>query len=96
MEQKDDWSFRRSNWFKAVEKECKNVKENVGLLDMTAFAKCRIKGPGAEEFLDKLVANKLPKKVGRINLCHALNTNCLLYTSPSPRDVEESRMPSSA
>ncbi len=74
MEQKDDWSFRRSNWFKAIEKECKNVKENVGLLDMTAFAKCRIKGPGAEEFLDKLVANKLPKKIGRINLCHALNT----------------------
>ena len=24
------------------------------------------------------------------------NENCLLYTSPSPRDVEESRMPSSA
>ena len=25
-----------------------------------------------------------------------VNNNCLLYTSPSPRDVEESRMPSSA
>ena len=25
-----------------------------------------------------------------------LHKNCLLYTSPSPRDVEESRMPSSA
>ena len=24
------------------------------------------------------------------------DTDCLLYTSPSPRDVEESRMPSSA
>ena len=24
------------------------------------------------------------------------DTGCLLYTSPSPRDVEESRMPSSA
>ena len=24
------------------------------------------------------------------------NNSCLLYTSPSPRDVEESRMPSSA
>ena len=24
------------------------------------------------------------------------NSSCLLYTSPSPRDVEESRMPSSA
>ena len=26
----------------------------------------------------------------------SLSTTCLLYTSPSPRDVEESRMPSSA
>ena len=26
----------------------------------------------------------------------ALYGTCLLYTSPSPRDVEESRMPSSA
>ena len=26
----------------------------------------------------------------------AQSLNCLLYTSPSPRDVEESRMPSSA
>ena len=25
-----------------------------------------------------------------------LSNDCLLYTSPSPRDVEESRMPSSA
>ena len=27
---------------------------------------------------------------------HYKVTACLLYTSPSPRDVEESRMPSSA
>ena len=27
---------------------------------------------------------------------HPNNKSCLLYTSPSPRDVEESRMPSSA
>ena len=26
----------------------------------------------------------------------AVHNGCLLYTSPSPRDVEESRMPSSA
>ena len=41
---------------------------------MSAFAKCRISGPRAEEFLDNLVANKIPKKNGRVNLCHALNT----------------------
>jgi dimethylglycine dehydrogenase len=70
----DDWSFRRSKWFEHIGNECKNVAENVGLLDMSAFAKCRISGPGSEAFLDSLVANKLPKKIGRTNLCHALNT----------------------
>ena len=30
------------------------------------------------------------------NLGTRVYLNCLLYTSPSPRDVEESRMPSSA
>ena len=31
-----------------------------------------------------------------ISMLCGLPTPCLLYTSPSPRDVEESRMPSSA
>ena len=30
------------------------------------------------------------------NSKEALNTTCLLYTSPSPRDKRQSRMPSSA
>ena len=33
---------------------------------------------------------------GTDNYNKALLKDCLLYTSPSPRDVEESRMPSSA
>jgi len=74
MDQQDDWSFRRSKWFTAIEKEVANVTRNVGLLDMTAFAKCRVSGPGAEAFLDSFVANRLPQKVGGLSLCHALNT----------------------
>ena len=69
----DHWSFRRSRWFEAVGAECRNVRDNVGLLDMTAFAKARVSGPGARDFLDRLVANRLPR-VGRIALTHALNT----------------------
>jgi dimethylglycine dehydrogenase len=41
---------------------------------MTAFAKCRISGPCAEAFLDGLIANRLPKAIGRVGLVHALNT----------------------
>jgi len=68
----DDWSFRRSKWFEHVGNEVRNTTENVGLLDMSAFAKCRISGPGAEAFLDSMIANKLPKAIGRVGLVHAL------------------------
>ncbi|MEM9027586.1 MAG: FAD-dependent oxidoreductase [Pseudomonadota bacterium] len=70
----DDWSFRRSAWFAHVGDECRNVMNNVGILDMSAFAKARVSGPGAEAFLDRLLANRLPKTVGRVGLLHALNT----------------------
>ncbi|MYA36042.1 MAG: FAD-dependent oxidoreductase [Gammaproteobacteria bacterium] len=73
MPQEDDWSFRRSRWFEAVRREVDNVTRNVGLLDMTAFAKCRVSGPGAEDFLNWFVANSVPKQVGRLCLAHALN-----------------------
>ncbi len=74
VKQEDAWSFRRAPYWKHVGEECRNVTENVGLLDMTAFSKFYVSGPGAEAFLENLVANKLPKKVGRIALCHALNS----------------------
>jgi len=69
---RDSWSFRRSGWFEHVGNEVRNVTQNCGLLDMSAFAKCRIEGPGAEAFLDRLVANRLPAKAGRVGLVHAL------------------------
>ena len=74
VEPVDDWSFRRSRWFEHVGRECRNVAANVGLLDMTAFAKCRVSGPGAEGFLDRLVANRVPARSGPVRLVHALNT----------------------
>ena len=37
----------------------------------------------------------LPKGATKIGK-YSMTKDCLLYTSPSPRDVEESRMPSSA
>ena len=46
--------------------------------------------------------NTMDQEIGRLlhksnkQVILAVNKVCLLYTSPSPRDVEESRMPSSA
>ncbi|MGI9384288.1 MAG: GcvT family protein, partial [Methyloligellaceae bacterium] len=75
VDPKDIWSFRRTNYFEHVGNECRHVQEHVGLLDMTAFAKFEVSGPGAEDWLDGLVANRLPRRTGRLGLCHMLSEN---------------------
>jgi dimethylglycine dehydrogenase len=69
---REKWSFRRSNYFEHVGNECRHVAEHVGLLDMTAFAKFEVSGPGAADWLNGLFANQIPKNTGRIALCHML------------------------
>ena len=44
----------------------------------------------------KWVNDTVSSGVGNLNQVLTEGNTCLLYTSPSPRDVEESRMPSSA
>ncbi|MDB6046097.1 MAG: dimethylglycine dehydrogenase [Gammaproteobacteria bacterium] len=72
VERKDRWSFRRSNYFEHVGNECRRMRERVGVIDLTPFTKHEVTGPGAEAWLDGLVANKVPTRLGRIALCHAL------------------------
>ena len=65
-----------------------SVSDHVADL-IVAWLTGRLDGEGAA-LLD--VGVLVPLVVGGIGL----DNGCLLYTSPSPRDVEESRMPSSA
>jgi len=69
----DRFSFRRSNWFPHVAEEVKALREQVGLIELSSFAKFEVSGPGARRWLDSLLANRLPAKVGQIRLCHILN-----------------------
>ncbi len=70
----DSRSFRRGAWWQHAVDEAKAIRENVGLIDATAFTKHIVKGPGATAFLDWFTTNKLPR-VGRINLTYALTTH---------------------
>jgi dimethylglycine dehydrogenase len=72
VERKDQWSFRRSNYFPHVGTESTSLRRSVGVIDLTPFTKHEVTGPDAESWLDSLVANKVPTKIGRIALCHAL------------------------
>ena len=69
---REKWSFRRSNYFQFVGDECRNVHDNVGLMDMSAFAKCEVSGPGAESWLNSILTNRAPKTTGRVTLSYLL------------------------
>jgi dimethylglycine dehydrogenase len=69
---REKWSFRRSNYFDFVGAECRNVHENVGLQDMSAFAKFEVSGPGAAAWLDSILTNRIPKALNRVSLTYLL------------------------
>ena len=55
--------------------------------------------PGANDLIDGSLAIEALEKIGKPDVLvgqFEIPMNCLLYTSPSPRDQEASRMPSSA
>ena len=68
-------SWRRSNAFKHVDNECKHLMNHVGIIDLTRFAKTKISGPGAFDWLNKMTCQKIPGKDGRIALCPMLDHN---------------------
>ena len=76
---------------------------NYSFADNLKFKKIvNLKGPWGSTFINDTEL-LITEKSGEIKLIDlnskkisSLNHNCLLYTSPSPRDKRQSRMPSSA
>jgi len=71
---KETPSLKRSNAFEIVADECRAVREDVGLLDISGFSRFEISGPNAEAWLNRLMASKLPKP-GRARLAPMLGNN---------------------
>jgi dimethylglycine dehydrogenase len=69
----EDCGYRRNNVFEWVRDEVAAVHSRVGVLDLTGFAKYDISGPGAEAFLNRVCANRIPRKAGGIALVHLLS-----------------------
>lgn len=71
-EPKDVVSFHRSNDFEHIGAEVRATRERVGVTEIANFAKYEVAGTGAEEFLNRLMTNRMPK-TGRIVLTPMLN-----------------------
>jgi len=66
------YGFRRGNWLGPVTDECRAVRERVGVIDLTSFAKLEVGGRDAGALLERLCANRIPRRDGGIALAHML------------------------
>ena len=68
-----EYSFKRQNWFEYSAMEHKAVREDVGLIDMSAFAKIRVQGAEAEIVLNRICSANVAVDPGRTVYTQWLN-----------------------
>ena len=68
-----EYSYGRQNWFDASAEEHRAVREDVGLLDQSSFAKFRLQGRDAEKVLNQVCANDVAMEPGRLVYTQWLN-----------------------
>ncbi len=57
--------FARQNWWAPVGREVRMLRDSVGVLDISNYARYEVKGPGAEDWLNAVLANRMPTETGR-------------------------------
>jgi sarcosine dehydrogenase len=74
VEAVDIYSFKKPNWHDTVALECKAIRENVALIDMSSFSKFEMKGPDALAVMQRLCIANMDKPVGSVvytQMCNA-------------------------
>lgn len=69
----ETYGFERQNWFEPVGAECRALRSQVGIVDISNFAKYRVQGQGSADWLDRVIANKVPRETGKSCLTPVLS-----------------------
>ncbi len=70
-----EYSYGYQNWYESAKYETINTRKNVGLFDLSAFAKFEIKGDSALGDLQRLCCNDIKKDPGKTTYTQMLNSN---------------------
>ena len=73
QEPKYNYSYGYQNWFPSAEYETKNCRQNLGLFDLTPFAKFELKGDKAFEELQRICTANIKNEPGKCVYTQMLN-----------------------
>ncbi len=70
---KYEYSWGRQNWFEYSAQEHMNIRENVGIYDLTSMGKFIMEGRDAEQVLQNLCGNNVAVPMGKVVYTQMLN-----------------------
>ena len=68
-----EYSYNYQNWYPSAEFETKNARQNIGLFELTPFAKYDLKGETVYEELQKICTANIKKEIGKCTYTQMLN-----------------------
>jgi dimethylglycine dehydrogenase len=86
----ENWTLGRSNAEPIVGQEVQAVRAAAGAYEIAQYARYDVRGPGAEAWLDRLLASRIPE-VGRIRLAPMLGEAGRLMGDLTVARLDESR-----
>ena len=69
------YSYNFQNWYPSVEYETKNTRQNVGLFDLTPFAKFELKGELSHSELQRICTANIKNEKGKTTYTQMLNND---------------------
>ena len=91
MEPRYEYSYGRQNWFGCSAGEHRAVREAVGILDQSSFAKLLVQGRDAESVLGRVCANDIAVAPGRIVYTQWLNDRGGIEADVTVTRLDETR-----
>ncbi len=82
--------FRFDETFDVVAGEVAAVQGAVGLCEVNGFNRFEITGDGAQDFLDRMICGRLPRKAGRVGLAYLLNDQGMLKSEATIANIPAS------
>ena len=71
----DSLTFKQPNWWGNVADECLKIRNQAGLFEFSAMAKFDVTGKHAQQWLNYVLANRMPDQDGKVILSPMLNEN---------------------
>ena len=85
-------SFRFNETFDVIAAEVSAVQNGVGLTEVNGFNRMEIGGPGAREFLDRMICGRVTRKPGKVGLGYLLNHQGCLKSEMTVANLPDGRI----